>query len=332
MNKIIYPQNQIFWNLKYTPFLKNLTYDLKTEVLVVGGGVAGLSAAQNFRQKGYSVVLIEKYICGAGASGKSSGFITPDSELGLPFFVNQFGSYLAKKIWNFGTSGMYLIRNNIEKFAINCDFQQQDVLVVANSFKDFQQLAQEHDIYQKLSAESFLYTQETVQSILGSDVYFGGICYPNTFGINCFDYCQAMKKILEDQGVQIFEDTPAVQINNHQVNTPYGKITAEYIIVCIDRFIPELHCLVDEVFHAQTFLLVSEPLPEKDITRLFPKRPLMLWDTDLIYSYFRIVDKNRFLIGGSDVLSIFWGKEQYNQQRIYKANKLCKRKISLSKD
>lgn len=317
MSKIIYPQSHIFWNIQHT-ISKNLMQNMQTEVLVIGGGVAGLSAAQNFRQKGYTVALIEKYMCGAGASGKSSGFITTDSELGLPFFVKQFGPDTAKKIWDFGTSGMQRIKNNIEKFNIKCDFQPQDVLVVASSLKDFKQMQEEHAIYEQVSTASLLYTQETLRNVLGSESYFGGICFPGTFGINCFDYCQAMKRILEQQGVHVFEDTPALTINGHQVTTPYATITAEHIIVCVDRFLPELNRLSDNVFAAQTFLLVSEPLPPEDIVKLFPERRFMLWDTELIYNYFRLVDTNRFLIGGSDLIAIFWNKEQYNQQRIYK--------------
>jgi len=87
---VLPPQDQVFWYL-HEPDIKPLTHDIKTNVVVIGGGMAGLSAAQSFHAQGLKVVLIEKNYCGAGASGKSSGFITPDSELPLDFFNTKYG-------------------------------------------------------------------------------------------------------------------------------------------------------------------------------------------------------------------------------------------------
>lgn len=60
-----------------------LEKDISTEYLVIGGGVAGLHAAQALLARKCKVVLLEKSICGGGMSGRSGGFLTPDSELGL---------------------------------------------------------------------------------------------------------------------------------------------------------------------------------------------------------------------------------------------------------
>jgi heterodisulfide reductase subunit A-like polyferredoxin len=57
-----------------------LVTDLKCDVLIVGGGFSGVSAAAEFLRKGLSVVLIEKNIVGGSSSGRSAGFLTPDSE------------------------------------------------------------------------------------------------------------------------------------------------------------------------------------------------------------------------------------------------------------
>ncbi len=327
MNKPTFPQDYVFWNIR-SPSNEKLTKNITTDVLIVGGGIAGLSAAQNFNEKKLSVVLIEKNFCGSGASGRSSGFITPDSELGLGYFVDQFGEIQAKKIWDFGTLGANLIENNIKKFSINCDYQKQDVLVVANSDKAFNELKEDNEIYKKLSFANKLYEKNDLSRIIGSDKYFGGITFPNTFGINCYQYCQKMKEILQQRGVKIYENTPAIKINNDNVETDSAKINAKYIVVCVDRFLPELNKLKSDVYQAQTFLMISEPLQENEIKKIFPEKNYMVWDTDLIYQYYRIVDGNRFLIGGSDLLAIFSGREQHNLKRMYKKlNKYTKEKF-----
>jgi gamma-glutamylputrescine oxidase len=316
-----YPQDGVFWHLK-KPTTQNLRDVIKADVIVIGGGVAGLSAAQSCVGSGLRVVLLEKSFCGGGASGKSSGFVTPYAELGLQFFIKQYGVAKAQQIWNLGNAGVRFIGDNIKNFSIACDFQLQDVLVVANSSGDFKKLEQDHALDEQASMPSSLYTRETMRTILGSDQYYGGIRYPGTFGMNAYDYCQGVKYALQQQGVQVFEETPALAINGDTVTTPYGAVKAGNIIVCVDRFLSDFGgALADQVFPVQTFIAVSEPLSNNDVARLFPQERLMVWDTDLIYTYFRLINGNRLLIGGSDLFSIAWGHEQHNQRRIF--NKLA---------
>jgi gamma-glutamylputrescine oxidase len=65
-----------------------LNQDIKCDVLIVGGGFSGVSAAAEFVRKGHKVVLLEKNILG-GCSGRSAGFLTPDSELELNQLVRR---------------------------------------------------------------------------------------------------------------------------------------------------------------------------------------------------------------------------------------------------
>ena len=81
---------------KYCP---PLTKDIKCDVLIVGGGFSGVSAAAEFLRKGLSVVLIEKNIIGGSSSGRSAGMLTPDSELELHQLVRRYGAKAAGEIW-----------------------------------------------------------------------------------------------------------------------------------------------------------------------------------------------------------------------------------------
>ena len=60
-----------------------LTADLRCDVLIIGGGMSGVMAAAEFIGQGRSVVLLEKNILGGSSTGRSAGFLTPDSELEL---------------------------------------------------------------------------------------------------------------------------------------------------------------------------------------------------------------------------------------------------------
>jgi gamma-glutamylputrescine oxidase len=99
------PIPRVYWydqRPREAPPVTPLAKDLRTEVVVVGGGVAGLSCAQALREQGRRVVLLEASTCGGGASGRSSGFITPDSELELSDLVRNRGPEDAQRLWEFG--------------------------------------------------------------------------------------------------------------------------------------------------------------------------------------------------------------------------------------
>ncbi len=164
--------------------------------------------------------------------------------------------------------------------------------------------------------KSTLVPRANLGSLIGSSEYFGGLIWHDTFGINAYQYVQEMKLVLLKRGVQVLEQTPVLQVKDHEVVTPKNTYTADVIIVCVDRFLPQLHMFAADIYQAQTFIALSKPLPDSVIKQLFPERQLMVWDTDLIYTYFRLVDGNRLLVGGSNYLSIFWGSEQPRNMRV----------------
>ena len=315
MKKIeITPQDQVFWYLNNNIIAAPLMHDIATEIVVVGGGMAGLTAAQEFAKKGCKVVLIEKNYCGAGASGKSSGFITPDSELSLFELMDSFGKDAGKKIWQLIGSGVHIIESNIKKYQLDCDYQKQDTLILANSMRAFKNdIQKEYTMRKQAGYESVLYSHDGVRDVIGSDAYKGGISYGGTFGICAYQYCCEMKNVLQQLGVQIYEDTPAITIEHNIVKTPRASIKADQIIVCTDRFEPAASLLWDKVYHVQTFLMMSAPLSDKQVKQIFPNKPYMVWDTDMIYNYYRLTGDNRLMLGGSGLLYTYANESYKNR-------------------
>ncbi|MEX0940833.1 MAG: FAD-binding oxidoreductase [Candidatus Babeliales bacterium] len=285
--------------------------DINVEIAIIGGGMAGLSAAQAFNKKGKKVALFEQYYCGSGASGKSSGFITPNAELSLTDFADRYTIEVAQQIWNFIISGVQDIKTNIQDHEIICDYIPQDTVVLANSKKALKELSIEHANLTKLGYKTSYYNQNAIREYVNSADYFGGVRYEGSFGINGYLYCQALKKKLQQQGVIIFEETPVTSIDNHTLKTMHANIKADYIIVCVDRFMPELNVLKQEIYHAQTFLMISQQLTDQQVRTLFPITNLMAWDTDLIYTYFRLTGDNRLLVGGGNFLTTYSSKADH---------------------
>lgn len=317
MKKTIYPQDQNFWYLQ-RPDVVPLNANKETEVVVLGGGMAGLTTAHAFAKKGSKVILLEAHYCGAGASGKSSGFIEPNGEISLSEFVHRYGAEGAKTIWeSIQKHGVDYIRNNIKHYQLDCDYTEQDSLEVASSEKDVADILKEAENLARFGYETSFIKKEDIPSVLGSNNYYGGVTYSNSFGISAYKYCQAMKNVLIAEGVEIYEETPALSLQEHLVTTLHATVKAKYIVVCTDRFIPTLDKLTKEIYHVQNFLLISEVLTPDVIQKLFPQKRLMVWDTELIYNFYRTTG-DRLLVGGGSVLNVYDTNESYHNKYIYK--------------
>lgn len=313
------PKDHVYWYTQREPHPRPLDRDIKTSAVVVGGGMAGLSAAQALAERGVRVVLLERSFCGAGASGKTSGFITPDSELELSSLLKDYGPVEASKLWKFVGSGVTQIKKNIEQRRIECDYQIQDSLYIANSKEKIPDIQEEYETRRSLKYVSTFYTKECLPSIVGTDAYHAAVRYPDTFGINSYLYCQAFKDTLESQGVEIYENTPADHVEENAVRAEAHTVSADHIILAADRFLPELKKIPYDVYHAQTFLAISKPLSDKDVRTIFPSGDkMMVWDTDLVYQYFRVTGGNRLLVGGSNVLYTYLPNEWHNPPGIAK--------------
>jgi len=304
------PQDEVFWYLNRGP-VAPCEQDLTVDVVVIGGGMAGLHAAQAFSKKGKKVALLEQYYCGSGATGKSSGFITPNAELSFTDFSKRYNQETARNIWNLFISGVEDIRSNIIHNSLACDYMPQNTLVVANSKHDLKGLAFEHDNLIKAGYSSAFYTGDNLKDHIGSTGYVGGVGYQDTFGVQPYLYCQEMKNVLRGQNVLVFEETPVTSIDGHTVITARAKITAEHIVVCTDRFLPELTDLKQEVYNAQTFVMASQQLTDAQLRAIFPADKLLVWDTELIYNYFRVTGDNRLILGGGSVLNTYASKAQH---------------------
>ena len=272
---------------------------------MVGGGAAGLAVAARLAGTGKKVVLLEGNICGGSSTGKSAGFLTPDSELELSQLVRRFGKQGARDLWDVPVRGIERMLELIKKGGFECDLQKQDSLFLGKGRAGIKAVREENSSRRTLGYQSQVYMEDELRSVIGSREYTAAVRYRDTYGVDGLRHAQGVKGMLIDEGVDVYESSRAVAFSDHTVKTHMGSVTADQIVFCADKLGPELSPYSWNVYHEQTFLSITEPLSPREQDTLFPAEPFQCWDSDLVYSYYRLTGTKRLLLGGGSLLTTY---------------------------
>ena len=299
-------------NIK-TPYCPPLKGNIKSDCLVIGGGVAGLHAALRLANAGKKVILLEKRICGGSASGRSGGFLTPESEEDIKLLIKELGEKKAKIVYDIPLKGVDLMVNTIKKNKFDCDLRKQDSLYLSIKKSHNSTIEEEAKVRKELGLPYKLYDEKNLKKIHPGKGYTMGMKYPGSYGINSFAYTQEMKNLLIKKGVKIHEDTEVHSIIGNTAKTHLGSVKADNIIVCMDKMKKEFNeDISKKCYHFQIYMTVSEPLNDKEMKSIFPDGELMCWDTRWDFMYYRPIEENRILLGGTTLLTNYYPKHYYS--------------------
>ncbi|HTT45140.1 MAG TPA: FAD-dependent oxidoreductase [Thermoplasmata archaeon] len=299
--------------LKLEPPLRG---DIRTDVLIIGAGAAGLAAAMRLMDQGLDVTLIDRNICGGSSTGKSAGFLTPDSELELSQILRRYGPQGARDLWECAQWGVDRMVSVIRDHGIDADLQKQDCLFLGEGRSGPKEVDDEIAARRSMGYHVQGYTAAQLPSVVGATGFTGAVRYPNTYGVNGLRYAQAVKKILVDHGVHVYESTEAIGLKDHSVRTHLGSITANNIVFCADKLPRALTDHYWNYYYAQTFLAISEPLRDSEVRAMFPEEPFQCWDSHFIYAYWRLTGDKRILLGGGSLWTTYAKNDTWSERII----------------
>ena len=206
------------WNNDFTmPEFPALTHDLKTEVLIVGGGMAGLLCAYKLSKKGVDCTLIEAdRICG-GVTRNTTAKLTSQHGLIYHKLLQMHGPDRARRYWEANEAALEEFRRLAK--TIDCDFQPEDNYIY--SLNDLTALEAE-----KAALDSLGIPAEMVKALPLPFPVKGAIRFGNQAQFHPLKFAAGITKDL-----YIYEHTPARECAGNTVITDNGKITAEKIII-----------------------------------------------------------------------------------------------------
>ena len=109
------------------------------------------------------------------------------------------------------------------------------------------------------------------------------------------------------------------RLTGRGVESPSGTVVARTVAVLTDRCLPALGLAAAAVYHVQTFLADFAAAARRRHPGHLSGDRLMVWDTDLVYQYYRITGDGRLLLGGADLGSMYARRESPFEPRASRA-------------
>ncbi|MEO7775170.1 MAG: FAD-binding oxidoreductase [Steroidobacteraceae bacterium] len=275
---------------------------LHVDVCVVGGGIAGCSAALHLAQRGYRVALLEARQVGWGASGRSGAqaiFGVAASQDKLDSLV---GARDARAIWDLSIEALTLLRELIARHNIDCDYVagQMHVAVKARQAGELERwhaaLTRRYD-YRSVR----LLDRAALPTEVASERYIAGLHDSNSGHLQPLAYVRGLAHAAESAGVQIFEQTRALKFSADAtvaVHTTGGEVRCANLLLAGNAWLGDTAPqLARRIMGVGTYIVATEPLGAARARALIPGNAAIT-DINWVLDYFRRAADHRLLFGG----------------------------------
>lgn len=279
-----------------------LSAEIETDVCIIGAGFSGLSSALHLAESGYRVVVLEAARVGWGASGRNGGQIVNGFSRDLIEIESRYGRAAATAIARMSLEGGDIIRQRIEKYAIDCDLKPGNVFsaFTPKQMHRLEALSENwrghgHDGLVMLDADE-------IRQHAATDIYCGGLLDNHGGHLHPLNLCLGEARAIESLGGQIFENSQVQRLERRGekqfVHTESGVVRAHKVVVCGNAYLGDaVPQLSNKIMPVSTQIVTTEVLGEALCRELMPAQTC-IEDCNYMLDYYRVTADHRLLFGG----------------------------------
>ncbi|MEX1170055.1 MAG: FAD-binding oxidoreductase [Chloroflexota bacterium] len=274
-----------------------------TDVVVIGGGYAGINAARELARRGVAVSLVEAETLGFGASTRNGGIVHPGYKWGPRELVGRYGEATGHALYQETLDGYETVKRLIADESIDCDFREVGHLELAYAPSHVRDLEHARESLASMGVESAIVPRERIRDEIGSDAYFGALVVPGSGLLHPGRYFTGLVSAAERAGADLHEGARARVIRRQAdgrfvVETERGAILARDVFVATngytDGVVPSLR---RRIIPIGSYIIASEPLPE-ELAREMSPNGRSFFDTKNFLYYWHVSADRRMVFGG----------------------------------
>ncbi len=281
--------------------------DIRADVCIVGGGLAGLSAALDLRARGMDVVLLEAMHVGWGASGRNGGQALVGYSSELEPFERQLGRDAAHTAWDVSLQAIDLMKERIAAHDIACDWMPGAMTVAVTPRKrDGLKHWVEHMQREYGYTHMRWMDKDALEREVQSRRYVGGLLDEYSGHVHPLNYTLGLARAAAAAGVRLHEGSevrqvlPAAQAGGGRalVRTNAGTVRATHVLLAGNMHLgPVEPRLAQRIMPVGTYIIATEPLGRERANALIPSRACIS-DNQFVLDYYRLSADDRMLFGG----------------------------------
>ncbi len=271
----------------YTPS-DPLAGDLDVDVVVIGGGVTGVTGALFLAEGGASVAVLERREIASGATGRNGGFMLAgtheyyvEAVEELTDLYGQDGRRLAREAWLIALENHDLMASLMKKYAIQCDYYRHGSYVVAMKRPDrgshqnpLERIVQSYRLLQEDGFEVAYLDEEELFEIKRSPLLAGALWNQFDGELHPVRYVRGLAAAARGLGVRFFEDTPVTGVERKDrgllVHTPGGRIRTQHVLLGMNAYTPQLDARYERrIIPHRGQVFTTEPVSERLFNGVF---------------------------------------------------------------
>ncbi|HSI86124.1 MAG TPA: FAD-dependent oxidoreductase [Candidatus Methylacidiphilales bacterium] len=280
-----------------------LDRNLRVEALIIGGGIAGVTAAYMLKAAGKSVALVERGTIGCGETGHTTAHIAYPTDMRLQKLVSTIGKSHAQAAWDAQEAAAQKIVQIISTEDIKADMRTVSGYLFAAFGSDEKEV-------ESLQSEAQLASE------LGFDASFQKSCpgvgrpaiqFANQHKFHAGKYLAQLAQKIPGNGSFVFENSPvsSIEDNPQPLHAKCGDYTINCDAVFVATHVPKqgiTSALSASIFQTKLAAYSTYAIQASLPPGMTPEA--LLWDTSEPYLYIRMDraedGSNSVIIGGED--------------------------------
>jgi gamma-glutamylputrescine oxidase len=290
------------------PNAPQLTESITTDVCVIGGGYAGLSAALHLARKGASVVLLEESRVGSGASGRNGGQVHNGFRHDPDWFESRLGADFARQVGLLASEAREHLDWLIQTYKIDAQYLPGLLhLCHKRSYVAETRAHVEEVLSRHPEAGLRFLDQEETRSLVNSNAFYGGYLDTHSGHLHALNLALGIARGAQQHGARLYELSKVTGVahatGGWEVHTPTGSVRASSVVLAGNGYLRNLQPAVEaRVMPINNFVVTTEPLGRDAAERLIRDRRAVS-DSRFVVNYFRITPDDRLLFGGGETYS-----------------------------